>query len=76
MEIDVSTKLSDDEVKKITTKISIIDRLINTRGEQLNELFQKGLDIESKIKLENPNHTSYLTDKIELFKKLNNSYKH
>ena len=76
MELDVPSSLPDDEVKKFTNKISIIDRLINTRGQELKELFQKGIDIEKKLKIDNPDHVSYLDQKIEYFKKLNNTYKH
>ena len=76
MSIDVPDTMPEIEVKKVTTKIGIIDRLITTRGQQLNDLFQKGVLLESKLKIENPNYVSQLSEKIEEFRKLNASYKH
>ncbi len=76
MSIDVPKNMPDSEVNKITTRVGIIDRLITTRGQEINELLQKGLSIEDKLKKENPNYVSQLSDKIEEFKKLNASYKH
>ena len=76
LSMDVPNTMSNSEVTKISTKIGIIDRLISTRGQELNDLFQKGLQVENNIKVDNPNYTSQLTEKIEEFKKLKNSYKH
>jgi hypothetical protein len=39
-------------------------------------LFQKGLSIETKLKLQNGNYNSHWRDKINVFKWLNASYKH
>jgi hypothetical protein len=76
MSIDVSANMPDAEAELITKKISIIDRLVSTHGTTLNDLFQKGLSIENKLKAENPNYVSQLTNQIEEFKKLKASYKH
>lgn len=76
MSIDVPNTMSELETNNISTRIGIIDRLITTRGQQLNELFQKGTLLESNLKIENPNYVSQLTEKIEEFKNLNSSYKH
>jgi hypothetical protein len=76
MDIDVPVNMSDYEAQNVSNRLGIIDRLITTRGQQINDLFQRGISLENKIKIENPNHVSYLTDKIEEFKKLNDSYKH
>lgn len=76
MSIDVPQNMPDDVANKISTKIGIIDRLITTRGQEINDLFQKGMNLENKFKLENSNYVSQLTDKIEEFKRLNSSYKH
>lgn len=76
MSIDVPRTMSDAEGEKISKRISIIDRLITTRGEQINDLLQKGLSIETKLKSQNSNYTSQLLDKINEFKRLNASYKH
>jgi cytochrome c oxidase subunit 1 len=76
MSIDVPHNMSDDVANNIRNRIGIIDRLITTRGQDINELFQKGMHIENKLKAENSHYVSQLTDKIEEFKRLNSSYKH
>jgi len=76
MEIDVPSSFKSDDITKVTTKIGVLDRLINTHGTSINDLFQKGLSIEDKLKINNPNYSSVLLDKISEFKKLNASYKH
>lgn len=76
MSIDVPQNMTDDEAQTISTKIGIIDRLITTRGQEINDLLQKGISLENKLKLEDPNYVSQLTDKIKEFKRLNALYKH
>ena len=76
LSIDVPQNMPDSEANRLSTRIGIIDRLITTRGQELNDLFQKGFQVENKIKVENPNYTSQLTERIAEFKRLNNSYKH
>jgi hypothetical protein len=76
MSIDVPQNMSDDEATKVSTRIGIIDRLITTRGQEINELLQKGNLIENKLKKENPEYVSQLTEKIQEFRRLNHSYKH
>jgi hypothetical protein len=76
MDIDVPKDMSDELANKVSKKIGIIDRLITTHGQSINDLLQKGVDIEKKLKLENSNYVSQLTEKVEEFKKLNSSYKH
>ena len=76
MSIDVPQDMSDSVANNLSTRIGVIDRLITTRGQEINDLFQKGLEIENNIKKDNPNYTSQLTEKIAEFKRLNSSYKH
>lgn len=76
MSIDVPQNMSDAAANKISTKIGIIDRLITTRGHEINDLLQKGMHLENKLKVENTEYVSQLTDKIEEFKRLNQLYKH
>jgi hypothetical protein len=76
MSIDVPQSMSDSEANNISKRIGIIDRLITTHGNSINDLFQKGLSIENKIKANNPNYVSELSDQIAQFKKLNEFYKH
>lgn len=76
MSIDVPHNMPDIEAEKISKRIGIIDRLITSHGNNINDLFQKGLSIENKLKANNPNYVSELKDQIAEFKKLNVSYKH
>jgi hypothetical protein len=76
MSIDVPKNMSDADAKIISNRIGIIDRLIATRGSQIKDLFHRGIDIENNIRIRDPNYVSYLTDKIQEFKRLNESYKH
>jgi len=68
--------MTDEAAKNITTRIGIIDRLINTQGSSLNDLFRKGQMLEEQLRTTDPNYTSRLTDQINRFKELNSSYKH
>ena len=43
MDLDVPQNMSDDEATKISTRIGIIDRLITTRGQEINDLLQNVL---------------------------------
>ena len=76
MSIDVPKDMPDSVVNNISKRIGIIDRLVTTRGQEINELLQRGLSVENKIKLENPQYLSQLSDIIAEFKRLNNSFRH
>lgn len=76
MSIEVPKDMPDSEVNSVSNRIGVIDRLITTRGQEVNDLIQKGLNIENKLKSENPNYVSQLSEKIAEFKKLNESFKH
>lgn len=76
MSIDVPQNMPDSVANNITTRIGIIDRLITTRGQQINSLLQEGISIEKQLKIQNPNYTSELQQSIDKFKELNNSYRH
>jgi hypothetical protein len=76
MSIDVPRDMPDSVAKNITNRIGIIDRLITTRGQEINELLQKGLNVENKLKMENPEYVSQLSEKIAEFRRLNALYRH
>ena len=76
MTLDVPQNMPDSVANNLNTRIGIIDRLITTRGQEINDLLQKGLNVENNIKAHNPNYTSQLTEKIAEFRRLNASYKH
>jgi len=76
LSIDVPSSMTDEVANAVGKKIGIIDRLITTQGQQINDLLQKGISIENKLKSENSQYVSQLTSKIEEFRKLNAMYKH
>jgi predicted component of type VI protein secretion system len=76
MSIDVPVTMPDIEAEKISKRINIIDRLITLRGQEINDLLQKGLNLETKLKAQNPNYTSQILAKVDEFNRLNFSYKH
>lgn len=76
MSIDVPHSMPDKEADSISMRIGIIDRLITSHGNSLNDLFKEGLSIENKLKANNPKYVSELADKVAEFRKLNASYKH
>lgn len=76
MSIDIPHNMPDYFANNLNTRIGIIDRLINTRGQEINDLLQKGLELEKDFKAENPNYISQLTNKIKEFERLKTSYKH
>lgn len=76
MSIDVPNNMPETEANKLSTRIGIIDRLITNHDTTLNDLFKKGLSLENKLKTDNPNYVSQLSEQISEYKKLNASYKH
>jgi hypothetical protein len=76
MDIDVPARMSDEEAQAISKKLGIIDRLITTQGQKVNDLLQRGMAIENDLRAMNPNHVSYLEAKIAEFRALNESFKH
>jgi len=76
LSIDVPGSMTDNEANKINIKIGVIDRLITTRGQEINDLLQKGISLENKLKTEDNHYVSQLTEKIQEFKRLNELYKH
>jgi len=76
MSIDVPQHMSNEVADKLSTKIGVIDRLITTRSQDINDLLQKGAALENKLKLVDSQYVSQLTDRMQEYKKLISSYKH
>lgn len=76
MSIDVPKDMADHVANKLSIRIGIIDRLITFKGQEINDLLQKGIQLENNLKAENPKYVSQLAQKIQEFKILNSSYKH
>jgi hypothetical protein len=76
MAIDVPYEMSNKEADNISKRINIIDRLIDSHHTSIKDLFDKGFNIEKRLKAENPNYISELVNKKAEFNKLKNSYLH
>ena len=76
MSVDVPSDMSDAKANLISKKLGIIDKLINTQGQSIKDLLEKGLKIEQDLKASNSNYSSVLNEKVSVFKALNASYKH
>ena len=76
MSLDVPASMPDAEAQNLSQRVSVIDRVITARSQEVDGLLQKGLDIENKIKASDPNFNSQILSKIDEFNRLNNSYKH
>ena len=76
MAVDVPYDMSNKEADNISKRISIIDRLIDSHHTSIKALFEKGFNLENKLKAENSNYISELLNKKTEFNKLKNSYQH
>ena len=76
MSLDVPVSMSDNQAEQLSKRIGIIDRLITTRGQEINDLLLKGVEIEEKLKQQDSQFKSQILTKINEFNQLNNSYKH
>ena len=76
MAIDVSIDMSNQEADALSKRIGIIDRLIDSHHSSIKDLFERGSNIENKLKAENPNYISELVNRKAEFNKLRVSYKH
>lgn len=76
MTLDLNKNISDEQAINLSNRISIIDRLISTRSQDIDELLQKALKLENEVKSENPHYVSQVNDSMEEFRKLRNSYNH
>jgi NADH-ubiquinone oxidoreductase chain 3 len=76
LSIEVPASMSDAVADQVSLRINIIDRLINTKGSEINDLLQKGLGLQNKINMVNPSYKSEIFNLITEFKKLNSAYNH
>lgn len=74
--MDVPAKMPDEKMYHIQKQLGIIDRLINTRREEIDNLFKEAWKIEASLNKSNPEYNSVIKEKLAEFNKLKNSYKH
>jgi flagellar motor switch protein FliG len=76
MAIDVPSAMPDDEATELSKRINVLDRVIKARSQEIQDLVEKGIKIETKLKTENPQFHSIILEKADEFRKINNSYRH
>lgn len=76
MFMDVPGNLSEAKAEYVKKRLEIIDRLINTKSDEVEELLKKGSNLESSLKKENPKFESKILTKLTEYNKLKSSYKH
>jgi hypothetical protein len=76
MSIDVPNNMQSKESDNLSKRISIIDSLIESHNITITDLFERGFNIENKLKSDNGNQISELVNKKAEFNKLRDSYRH
>ena len=76
MTMDFPANVPDNEAGLISRRISVLDGLITQRREDIAMLLEKGQDIESQLRQQNPNMRSQILEKVNEFNRLKNCYKH
>jgi hypothetical protein len=76
MSIEVPQNISEEAGIQLSNRVGVIDRLITTRSQEISDLLQKGAVLENKLKLDNSQYVSQLTDRMQEYKRLISSYKH
>jgi hypothetical protein len=76
MSIEVPQNLSEKLGNELSSRVGVIDRLITTRSQDISDLLQKGTILENKLKINDSQYVSQLTDRMQEYKRLISSYKH
>jgi glutaredoxin-related protein len=78
LEMFVPSNMSDHTIDQVKGRLGILDRLINTQGNRVVDLFKQAEKIEQGLKLSNPNYTlnSELQTLIRENIRLNGLFKH
>lgn len=75
MSVDAPASMSDQQLDIVSTRIGIIDRLVNTTGQSIDQQFRLAFSMKDSLKNDLTAHNKLLAQ-VEQFKSLNNSYKH
>lgn len=76
LDMDAPGEIPTAEMKKIQTRINIIDTLIRDNRFKVDQLLEQGKSIETDIRNLNSDYRSQLLEQVTRFKELNASYKH
>jgi hypothetical protein len=74
--VDAPFSLPDNEASLVGRRITILDNLINTRRESLNDSIHQGLTIYSEIKKVNPSFNSVILTKLTELNDISSKYIH
>jgi hypothetical protein len=74
LSLDVPQSMPDAEAEQLSKKISIIDRLINTRSNEIENLLQEGFKLRDNLKEDNLEINSKILQQANEFKRLKNSF--
>jgi hypothetical protein len=76
MYMDIPKDMPQDKADYLIQKIELIDRLINTRTSQVEDLLKEGSSLELGLKKDNPEFKSTILDKLTELNRLKSLYKH
>jgi hypothetical protein len=76
MFMDVPNSIPEAKADHLKKKLEIIDRLINTKSSEVEELLSKASNLESNLKKDNSQFQSKILEKLTEYNKLKSSYKH
>lgn len=76
--IDAPNKMPQDKAEDIAKRLNIIDRLISTKREEIDNLFKEAWRLEGSLNKDksDSSNASLIQKKLEDFQKLNAKYKH
>ncbi len=74
--IDAPATMSDSEISNIRKRIQVLDKLIENRTSRATELLEKGSLIDNQLKIQNPNHSSQILNKVREYEILRSNYRH
>jgi hypothetical protein len=74
--IDVPGSMSDIDANNFSQRIGILDRIITSRIEDINDLVEDGVRMESVLKRQNPPYTnSKILEQATEFQRIKNTYR-
>jgi len=76
LSIDAPSNMPDVKCLDLQERVGLSDRIINTQGSKIHDLFQQGHALERQLKSSDPNYTSQLTAKLGVFNNLKAKYGH
>jgi hypothetical protein len=76
MAIDVPQDMPKQKVQELTKRIGIIDRLVNTKGTELDALFKQAAVEQGKLKGLDVKDIPQISEQMQKFLDLKKAFKH